>query len=533
MIRPLFVFLMLWVSGSTCVSADESAAQTALRERVEQMRKSGSDTLAVGDLTLAKAVAEFYEQHDYKMQWTTRARLQQLVSAIESTAEDGLNPEDYHLAQLQRGLAHYADNNDIGQHADFDLMATDAYLRALIHLFRGKVDPKTLDSRWNFLISDIAPARALKIVSDAVDRDNLAEAFALARPHHVLYTKMRKGLTDLRAIAARGGWPAVAEGIPLKPDMQDARVPLLRQRLLIAGIPLADTGSDVYDAALVNAVKQFQREQLETVDGVVGNATRAALNIPVQARIEQLRADLERARWLLHNVQGNFVLVNAGSYKVSFYRGDVPAWSARVQVGMPARDTPIFKSKITHITFNPSWTVPPTIFSKDILPKVRRNPAYLEENHIRIFNQRQQQLSVAQVDWKNPGNIILRQDAGAHSALGRAAIRFTNPYSIYLHDTPHQELFSSNQRTFSSGCIRVERALELVELLLDDNVNWNSAGIDAEIATEKTRNVNLPRTVPILLTYWTVDIDDSAHITFKPDVYARNESLLRALNSRG
>jgi murein L,D-transpeptidase YcbB/YkuD len=533
MIRPLFVCFVVWVSIPNWGHADEPNAQMPIRARIEAMRNTGAATLVVGDLTLAKAVAEFYEHHNFALMWTSKKRLQQLIAAIESTADDGLNPDDYHLNQLRHGLEHFTNNVASGEHIDFDLLATDAYLRALIHLFRGKVDPKSLDPRWNFLISDVAPARALRIVIDGVDQDKIGDVFALARPRHALYTNMRGALIELHALAARGGWPELPEGPVLKPEMHDTRVPALRQRLAAAGLAVgADDTGDLYSGTLVAATKQFQREQLEQADGVIGTATRTALNISIQQRIEQLRADLERARWLLHGVHDNFLLVNAGSYKVGLYHGDTAVWNARVQVGMPARDTPIFKSKITHVTFNPNWTVPPTIFTKDILPKIRRDPTYLAANKIRVFNGREQLLNPAQVDWNNPGGIILRQDAGPHGALGRAAIRFGNPYSIYLHDTPHQELFSSSQRNFSSGCIRVERALELVELLLDDKTVWNSTTIAEVIATEKTRNVNLPHPLPILLTYWTVEVLGGGHIAFKPDAYARNEELLKALNAR-
>src|SRR5690606_17054644 len=147
-------------------------------------------------------------------------------------------------------------------------------------------------------------------------------------------------------------------------------------------------------------------------DGAVGKGTRAALNISINQRIDEQRADLERARWLLHDVQGNFVLVNVAGYRVDFYRGNTSVWNARVQVGTPARDTPIFKSKVSHITVNPSWVVPPTILRKDIVPKLRKNPNYLAENRIRIFDSRNQPLSPSQVDWDRPGKIALRQEPG-------------------------------------------------------------------------------------------------------------------------
>jgi murein L,D-transpeptidase YcbB/YkuD len=218
-------------------------------------------------------------------------------------------------------------------------------------------------------------------------------------------------------------------------------------------------------------------------------------------------------------------------YKVSYFKGGEPIWRSRVQVGKPYRSTPIFKSKIHYITLNPTWTVPPTILRNDVLPKVRKDPGYLARNNIRVLNSSGQIIAAAQVDWSKPGNVVLRQDAGADAALGRAVIRFPNNYAVYLHDTPHKELFDQNQRAFSSGCIRVERVLELVKLLLADTKSWDGAAIDAALATGNTRNVYLSNPIPILLAYWTVDSGDDNHLAFKPDIYNRDKQLLAALNT--
>jgi murein L,D-transpeptidase YcbB/YkuD len=176
--------------------------------------------------------------------------------------------------------------------------------------------------------------------------------------------------------------------------------------------------------------------------------------------------------------------------------------------------------------------VPPTILRNDVLPKVRRNMAYLANNNIRVFDSRGRELDPAAVDWNNPGSITLRQDAGEDAALGRVAIRFPNDYSVYLHDTPHRELFGSQQRAFSSGCIRVERPFELVELLFNDPQNWNRAAFDQLVAGGQTRNINLPKPVPILLAYWTVDLFQDGEIGFKPDIYNRDARVLKALNAK-
>src|SRR5690606_652090 len=225
-----------------------------------------------------------------------------------------------------------------------------------------------------------------------------------------------------------------------------------------------------------------------------------------------------------------FVLVDVAGYRVSYYKDGKPIWQAAVQVGKPYRATPIFRSEITHVTFNPTWTIPPTILRKDVLPKLRKSLDYLRDNKVRVYDTRGRELDPTGIDWNSPGPVVLRQDAGPDGALGQVAIRFPNSHAVYLHDTPHKELFGKGQRAFSSGCIRVERPLELVELLFNDPDNWNRAGIEAAIATARTHNVNLPEPVPILLLYWTVDVRDDGHITFKPDIYQNDAPLLKALN---
>ena len=226
------------------------------------------------------------------------------------------------------------------------------------------------------------------------------------------------------------------------------------------------------------------------------------------------------------------LLVDIAGFKITYFKASQPIWRSRVQVGMAYRTTPIFKSEVNYITLNPTWTVPPTILRKDVLPKVRKDINYLRDHNIRVLDSSGKELDPATIDWYKPGNVTLRQDAGDDAALGKAVIRFPNPHAVYLHDTPHQKLFNKSQRAFSSGCIRVERALELVELLLADTPSWDSAAIKKALATGKTRNVTLAKRVPILLAYWTVDAVSETQIAFKPDIYARDAGVLAALNRR-
>jgi len=418
------------------------------------------------------------------------------------------------------------------QRADFDLAATHAYITALLQLRRGKVDPSRLDAQWNFDPATIDPQQDLDLIIDAVDTHRVTQAFQQAPPQNIIYGKLRDGLARLREIQDEGGWPAIAAGPTLVRGMLDKRVLSLRTRLIGGGYLDASLASgDRYDDALQAAVKHFQTEQYLPVDGNVSKATLNALNVPITARIDQVRVNLERARWLLHALQGTFVVVDIAGYKVSYYRDGQRLWQSRVQVGKPFRSTPIFQAQITYITFNPTWTVPPTILAKDILPKIRKSPGYLAANRIRVLNAKGEYIPASSVDWRSPRGITLRQDSGPDNSLGRVVIRFPNPYAVYLHDTPHKDLFSSEQRATSSGCIRVENPLELVRLLFNDPVKWSAAAIAEKLQTTTTENVTLPTKVPLLLAYWTVDLTNDGRVTFKSDVYGHDAALLQALNA--
>jgi murein L,D-transpeptidase YcbB/YkuD len=518
---------------------DTQALGTDIRQRVDQMtRQPQRPTLVVSGMTIAQGVAEFYRRRDFAPAWDDDRHISQLFEALEDLRFDGLIPADYGLEPLR---AKYKQRRTMTttELADFDLMATHAYLLSLVHLYRGKVDPGQLDPRWNFDAHVLDTQQGMQVALDAINNGNIKAAFDRARPQQPIYPRLRAAMKQLYAVQAEGGWPQIADGPTLKVGMSDTRVPLLRKRLQATGISTADSGN-VFDAGISAAVSQFQREQYLAVDGNVGATTRAALNVPVQARIDQLRANLERGRWLLHEIHDDFVLVDIAGYKVHFFQNGVSTWSSRVQVGKPYRSTPEFKSSVTYITLNPTWTVPPTIYRKDVLPRLKADPGYLTKQRMKVLDANGKELDPTTIDWNNPGNILLRQDAGDDAALGQVVIRFPNPYSIYLHDTPHQRMFGERQRAFSSGCIRVERPLDLVERLFDPASGWTRAAIEQAIASGQTRNVTLPKKIPILLMYWTVDLPQTAdaaaasgaeRVAFKPDVYERDPALIRALNA--
>jgi murein L,D-transpeptidase YcbB/YkuD len=481
---------------------------------------------------VSRVVMDFYSHRNFRAAWTDGRDVTQLLKSLNETEIDGLAPMDFRVTELaQAQLAIQATAPTPAQLAAFDLAATRTYITALLQLRRGKVDPARLDFHWNFDPVGVDPREDVNSFFAALEGHDVARAFAQAPPQEAVYRSMRVALAQLRQIRDAGGWPKVTEGQSLKPGMDGVAVTQLRARLEAGGYLEPQKGKRTdYDDKVIAAVKKYQAEQYLGADGVAGAATLAALNVSVEARIDQVRVNMERARWLLYKLQGTFVVVDIAGYKVALYRDGQPVWRSRVQVGKPFRSTPVFQSEITYVTFNPTWTVPPTILVQDMLPKIQQNSGYLAANRIRALDREGNVLDPSGIDWYNARGITLRQDAGPENSLGQVVIRFPNDYAIYLHDTPHRELFARSMRATSSGCIRVENPLQLVELLFNDPVRWNSEGIQKQLANGKTENIKLPVKVPVLLAYWTVDLSNDGRVTFKPDVYGYDSPVLRRLN---
>ncbi len=526
-----------------------SPVAEAIRERVDHLRygqdPDGRDHEVRGaPIVAADGVARYYESGQFQPRWQDPARLDELVAAVADLQWDGLDPADYHVEALQSFRSDLRGGRALapGDQADLDLVATDATMLALYHLYFGKVDPEKLSSQWNFTTRPLEVDAAFERFRQAIADGRIAEAFEQARPQHPWYQRGRERLKEYRAIQAAGGWSTLSDGPTLKPGMSDPRLPALRYRLKVthdlAGSldPPLGPPDTTYDAETEAAVTRFQERHGLTADGAVGPGTLAALNVPVAARIDQIRVNLERGRWVLHEIRGNFVLVDVPGFYVSYFRNDEPAWTSKVIVGRPIRETPIFKSTITYVVFNPTWTIPPTILVKDKLPIIKRDPGYLNRNRIRVIDSAGRTVDPYSVNWSRygAGNLPpyqLRQDPGDDNALGLVKIMFPNKYSVYMHDTPTKALFDRDERTFSSGCIRVQKAFELAELVLDDPARWNPDTMAQVVAEKAQRTVTLAKPVPVLLLYWTAQPTADGQVTFRRDIYGRDPPTLAALDS--
>ncbi|MCF7200910.1 L,D-transpeptidase family protein [Pseudomonas oligotrophica] len=505
----------------TATANPPSAPSKPLATALDALEQRCPALQPVPDGEARETLATFYQRRDFEPAWRSYRQIDRLLEALETLADDGLAPASY-APQRIRELTQSASREPLHR-ACADLAASHAYLQALDHLAYGRLAQAAIEPLWR---SPDSPAQRDRhqLLARAWDGlDDPRRAFDSARPQLALYRQLREIYAALRR-APLPAWQPIPAGASLHPDDRDPRVPLLRQRL---GAPDA-AQAERYDAALVAAVRDFQLHHGIEEDGVVGRATLAALNVSPASRLDQLRINLERLRWFAGEVEPRSLLVDIAGASLSYFEDGELRWRTRTQVGREARRTPPLKSRVTRLTLNPTWTVPPTILREDKLPQIRQDPNYLAHNRMSVLDRQGNRLDPATVDWDNPGSLMLRQDAGPENPLGRVAVRFANPFSVYLHDTPSQALFERAGRTTSSGCVRVQGAMQLVDLLLTDA---ERPRVTQLLDSGQTHEYRLARSIPILMAYWTAAVDESGRLFYHPDIYHQDARLLEALNA--
>jgi murein L,D-transpeptidase YcbB/YkuD len=515
---------------SAQLTATDLTATDLIRTHVEELRVGGR-LEALGQPIASRAVlSRVYENREFAPAWEDLSRVDELLEMIDQSYLEGLDPADYHQAALRafRAGVTELDALEPDDRAAFDLLLTDSIIRLGYHLRFGKVDPSAIDPNWNQSRTLVGEDAAVTI-QKAISSQSLHEFAAKLIPRVFLYERFKSALARYRAIEANGGWPSVPAGQTLRAGVTDERAPTLAARLAVTGdlpTPAAPYGT-LYDEPLAAAVHRFQARHGLAADGAVGPATLAALNVPVAARIDQIRVSLERARWVFYDPESEFLVVNVAGFQLYHVRRGEILWRTRVQVGQPYRQTPIFRAEMTYVVVNPTWTVPPTILRNDIVPAVRRNPAYLASRNIDVFDSSGAAVDPATVDWsgRNP-RVRLVQRPGPDNALGRIKFMFPNEHAVYLHDTPSRDLFSRDSRAFSSGCIRVENPLELTEQLLGER---GRARVENIIASGRTETVFLNKPMTVMLLYWTAEVDAAGRVAFFSDVYQRDPAVIAAL----
>jgi murein L,D-transpeptidase YcbB/YkuD len=521
-------------AGSQEAGTDDQI-RDAFRDRLDLLSTTPGMTIDGEPIAALPLIESLYTLRDYEPAWDDSALIRQLYDEVLRSAEHGLDPGDFHARPLGARLRPDAPRHEPQYRADTEILCTDALARLAVSLRFGKIDPVDLDPAWNFS-REIVHQAPVAYFNRVLESAMVASTLETLGPQNVRYRRTQKALADHRSMLAGGGWPAVSDGPVIEAGSSGPRVAELRRRLRITGDLTGPNPTDpeVFDGGLEEAVHRFQQRHGIDADGKVGPRTVEELNIPVETRIDQLRASLERMRWVFRDLPDDFLVADIAGFQAYLFDEGREVWQTRVQVGKPYHATPVFQDTIRYIELNPTWTIPPGILRNETLPAIRRDPSYLGRHNMSVVTSSGEVVDPATIDWAATATggfpFMIRQEPGPDNALGRVKFMFPNPYMVYLHDTPSQGLFARSERAFSHGCIRTENPFELVELLLADQ-GWDRARIDEVLASRKTTRVILETPMTVMLLYFTARVDDDGTVQFRRDVYDRDSALLDALDT--
>ncbi len=439
----------------------------------------------------AAGLRTFYARREHRPAWDARSTAA-LLAAIDSLAEEGLEPDRYHREALMR----------LAPGAERDVLATDAFLTAATHLSRGVVDPQFARPAW---CGPPAKIDVAAVLQSALDDGTIGETLGRLAVRHEGYLRLREALAAYRELARNGGWPVVPPGRTLRLGDDDPRVAVLRRRLS------SPNDGTRFDAELEQLVRHFQEHHGITVDGIVGRETLRELNVSATDRARQIAVNMERWRWMPEDLGASYVIVNIAAFRLDVVEGDRSVLTMKTVVGKEYTRTPFFAARIAEVIVNPWWNVPDSIAAKELWPKQRRDPAYFAREHMVVTNGR------------------IRQRPGPWNVLGRLKFNMPNPYDVYLHDTPAKSLFELPFRAFSHGCIRLEKPLDLALYLLRDQPQWTAAAIESAIESGGDRTIRLTTPQQVYVLYWTAWVGDDGHMEFHRDHYERDAAIAAAL----
>jgi L,D-transpeptidase YcbB len=464
----------------------------------------------VGGKNNRPAFDAYYAAHGYAPIWITDGKFNERAAAaiayLGQVDADGLDPADYPVPNISTSVS------DPAALAEAEMRLSASVVTYAHHASVGRVQWSHVSSSILYEVKPPAPAAVLVAVADAKD---VAATLAGYEPQAPNYIALKAKLADLRAGKTLAGKALIPNGPAPKIGAQDDRVPALRERLGLGG------DGTTYDKALADAVKKYQQERELKVSGLLTQQTIDALNGRSPDRpIDTVLANLERWRWMPHDLGKDYVIVNLPDFTLRVFHDGQQIWMTRIVTGKPTMATPIMSAEMKYITVNPTWNVPPSIVMHEYLPALAADPTVLARMGLRM-------------SYNPDGSVHISQPPGDHNALGRIRFNFPNKFLVYQHDTPDKNLFALDRRAFSHGCMRVQDPVKYAEVLLSivrPGEGYTQDRIRKMIASMGERDIQFPHYLPVHLTYQTAFVDDEGRLEFRGDMYGRDQVLIAILH---
>jgi len=464
----------------------------------------------VGGKNNRPAFDVYYAAHGYAPIWITDGKFNERAAAaiayLGLVDADGLDPADYPVPNISTSVS------DPAVLAEAEMRLSASVVTYAHHASVGRVQWSHVSGSILYEVKPPAPSAVLATVADAKD---VAATLAGYEPQTPNYIALKAKLADLRAGKTLADKAPIPNGPAPKIGAQDDRAPALRERLGLGG------DGTTYDKALAEAVKKFQQEREIKAGGLLTQQTIDALNGRSPDRpIDAILANLERWRWMPHDLGKDYVIVNLPDFTLRVFHNGQQLWMTRIVTGKPTMATPIMTAEMKYITVNPTWNVPPSIVAHEYMPALAQDPTVLERMGLRVA-------------YNPDGSIHISQPPGDHNALGRLRFNFPNKFLVYQHDTPDKHLFALNKRAFSHGCMRVQDPVKYAEVLLSitrPGEGYTQDRIRKMISSMGEQNIQFPHDLPVHLTYQTAFVDEDGRLEFREDMYGRDQVLIAILH---
>lgn len=548
MFRTLGIFVLLLQFASPCCALVQTSATpncdlTATPQLCHLVEQAATPILR----QYRKDIRDFYAQDNYRFAWLKESRptsqVMSMIQAMQNAEKAGLRGEDYDASGWTARLAQLTQSTPAGSDAlsRFDLDVTAYALRYLSDLCCGRVNPRSLKVHLEVDRKRCKLPEFLR--SRVVNAADVAAALKELEPPYPGYQRTKAALEHYLELAKTGEGEAIPRPRKtIQPGDKYAGLPALQKRLELLGdlSPQAalPPQSSVYEGAVVQAIRQFQKRHGLNPDGKIDAATFKQLTIPLAFRIKQLQLMLERWRWLPRNLPTRLVVVNIPEFVLRAYKDHHAALSMRVIVGKAFREhqTPVFQDEMEYLIFRPYWNVPRRIVRKELVPDLQKKPGFLARNQFQLLNGSGEIVAAEAISpdilqQLGAGQLEVRQKPGPENSLGLIKFVFPNYFDVYMHGTPEHQLFSRSRRDFSHGCIRVEDPAALAQWALSDDPSWTKDRIESAMNGSGSLRVNLPRPLPVLILYGTAIVEENGEVHFFEDIYGQDSRLDRALRS--